>query len=598
MGIRQKACIFYFKLVGSITGACAKLASFLFCLEIKKRRCYQLISIVGISLLVFSFINTAPLSSPPAPTIDDFRLARETWTQLERARNAPYAMTIEFANCAAHPEKNGTVLVDTNFSQPISPTFYEDNNLPFRFVGANSVGVQPLPGRADGIYKILATWPKRVRISMMQYGIDQTARAEYGESIDRFNQIGYDWFTACTGTLGKYGVGISAPYRWQDGNRLEQAQMTMKFWQAGVVKLEVNGIFKWHVRWGPMTIDGIYLDNAEGDIFFVLTPQKVIPYVDSKVLGALDSVERGNDGKVLVSGWACQSGKSNPIDVAIYTGNDRDHGGALVSTVKAQFREDPLIDLACGALGGFRFAALLNSNVDMPGQRYYAYGLSSLGTGDVLLTGSGVSRRANASDIQQIYQSVLGRAPTAQELGTQLSAAESGRSLQQVRNTLAQSDEAARKIRQLAIDVLGRSPSLTPAQARTNWGSWLNTMSLTQVREAFAKSDEAAGKIRQLFIDVLGRNPQSISIEQARRSSWAAQLNTKSLAQIRSVLAQSDEAAGKIRQLAIDVLGRSTSLTPAQARTNWGSWLNTMSLAQMRVAFANSAEGRAYARRR
>ena len=204
-----------------------------------------------------------------------------------------------------------------------------------------------------------------------------------------------------------------------------------------------------------------------------------------------------------------------------------------------------------------------------------------------------------ANLIRQLAIDVLGRDPAS--LTPSQARANWGALLgtpYDVRITFANSEEAGVRIRQLAIDLLGRAPSLTPAQAKQYWGGILiNGGTLQDIRQSFANSEEAAVRIRQLAINLLGRDP-ALTTAQAR-SNWGLILtNGGTLTDVSRIFTASDEASARIRQLAIDVLGRDPALTTAQARSNWGAILtNGGTLVDVRRIFAESEEASGRIRR-
>lgn len=66
-----------------------------------------------------------------------------------------------------------------------------------------------------------------------------------------------------------------------------------------------------------------------------------------QVVGFIDAVQYGSDGQYHVSGWACQQGNRNSIDVHVYAGHPAGAGGTLVVVGRADIGNEPAVDREC-----------------------------------------------------------------------------------------------------------------------------------------------------------------------------------------------------------------------------------------------------------
>jgi hypothetical protein len=156
-----------------------------------------------------------------------------------------------------------------------------------------------------------------------------------------------------------------------------------------------------------------------------------------------------------------------------------------------------------------------------------------------------------ASEVNEIYLEVLGRAPDAGGLAAYVAALAAGTATaSMVRRTIANSDEARGLLNGLYHQIFGRD--IDPSGLNTYSGALANGSSLDAVRLILGLSDEAKGKIDQLYHDVLGR-----PVDGGGLATYTATLaNGGSLAEVRGILAHSVEAAGDLVPLFRGIVGR------------------------------------------
>ena len=101
------------------------------------------------------------------------------------------------------------------------------------------------------------------------------------------------------------------------------------------------------------------------------------------------------------------------------------------------------------------------------------------------------------------FQSVLGRAPTDQDVSQAESAFNAGKTLADYRASLAASPETANTLATFTREVLGRDPS--PAELAADKAQLAAGTSMGDLRSGLAHSGEAAAGVAGLFGSVLGR---------------------------------------------------------------------------------------------
>lgn len=128
---------------------------------------------------------------------------------------------------------------------------------------------------------------------------------------------------------------------------------------------------------------------------------------------------------------------------------------------------------------------------------------------------SAITMSQAVAAIPGLYRDILGREPDAAGLASHHHGVIlSGRTAAELKQAFVSSEEAALKIRQLAIDVLGRNPSsITAAQARSYWGASLNSMSLADLRKSFANSEEAANKVKAAYKSAFGKEIDAATLK-------------------------------------------------------------------------------------
>jgi hypothetical protein len=155
-----------------------------------------------------------------------------------------------------------------------------------------------------------------------------------------------------------------------------------------------------------------------------------------------------------------------------------------------------------------------------------------------------------ASEVNEIYLEILGRAPDAGGLAAYSTALSAGASAASVRQTIANSDEARGLLNGLYHQIFGRD--IDPSGLNTYIGALANGSSLNAVRLILGLSGESRDHIDQLYHDVLGR-----PVDGGGLATYTATLaNGGSLAEVRGILAHSVEAAGDLAPLFRGIVGR------------------------------------------
>lgn len=109
----------------------------------------------------------------------------------------------------------------------------------------------------------------------------------------------------------------------------------------------------------------------------------------SVILGTIEAVSTATNATI--TGWACASGLAGSIDVHLYVGGPAGTGTAI-GTYPANQSSEQAIQDACHSSGTLhRFSIPLSEAVrgDHAGESIYIHGLSTAGTDDTLLSGSG-----------------------------------------------------------------------------------------------------------------------------------------------------------------------------------------------------------------
>lgn len=121
--------------------------------------------------------------------------------------------------------------------------------------------------------------------------------------------------------------------------------------------------------------------SGSGDFSFPALPETAIA-------GHVDAVVKQSNA-VLVRGWACQTGDATSILVHVYAGGPAGQGsyvGAAIANVEAE----KAVAAACGGDSrNHRFVARLDNASQWAGQLVYVHGISSRGTPNLVLNGSG-----------------------------------------------------------------------------------------------------------------------------------------------------------------------------------------------------------------
>ena len=212
-----------------------------------------------------------------------------------------------------------------------------------------------------------------------------------------------------------------------------------------------------------------------------------------------------------------------------------------------------------------------------------AWGLNSVAAGVSMTTIAqelAASQEA-ANNINSVYEQVLNRSvdPTGLTMGQTILA--SGGGLAGLRSALAQSAEAQADMNALYQQALGRPA--TASDLAWAQGALASGASWGQIQADIANSPEAAAAVDAVYEQVLGRPVDAGSLAPAM-----AALGTEGYAALEAGLATSAEAAGDINAIYEDVLGREAD--PTGLANFEGVLAQGGTLATVRMDVAQSAE--------
>ncbi len=112
-----------------------------------------------------------------------------------------------------------------------------------------------------------------------------------------------------------------------------------------------------------------------------------------KVIGRIDSVSSAADGSTVISGWTCDSGKSNSINAHLYIGGAAGAGGVYVKSITAALRSEPAVGKACNDVTNsphrFKFEMPYEFSEKYAGQKIYVHGISVSGGRNLFIGRSG-----------------------------------------------------------------------------------------------------------------------------------------------------------------------------------------------------------------
>lgn len=190
------------------------------------------------------------------------------------------------------------------------------------------------------------------------------------------------------------------------------------------------------------------------------------------------------------------------------------------------------------------------------------------------------------ADIQDIYEEVLGRPADPDGLTAYTTHLGTDLSLSQVRVAIAASSEAAQGIQSMYWQELGRAasnPEISAAQDALGWG-----VSRADLRAPLAYSTEAATRIDDVYEQVLGRDAGSSELPSFENALATGQSLSQVQGEVRSGLAISGEATVDIQDIYWQVLGRAAS--GPEVADKEGQLAAGRTLAQIRTDVANSPE--------
>ena len=214
-------------------------------------------------------------------------------------------------------------------------------------------------------------------------------------------------------------------------------------------------------------------------------------------------------------------------------------------------------------------AALANGSTTLAGVRQDLAGLSG-----------------EAGVVAATYQGLVGRAPSAAEIGATEGQLAAGVSLQSIRTTDASSPEAVAQLEAIYQSVLGRQAD--PSGLAACETELANGGTLAQVREATAQSPEAQADLEAIITDVQGRpaTAQDDPWIQAQQAALASGSTT--LAEVRQSLAGFSGEAGVVTSMYRGLVGRAPSA--AEIGATEGQLAAGVPLQTIRTAGASSPE--------
>ncbi|HEX3860168.1 MAG TPA: Ig-like domain-containing protein [Stellaceae bacterium] len=162
------------------------------------------------------------------------------------------------------------------------------------------------------------------------------------------------------------------------------------------------------------------------------------------------------------------------------------------------------------------------------------------------------------AELTEVFQEILDRSPTGNDLATYSGQIAAGTSLASIRQTLAQSSEAQTDLNQLYHQIFDRDAD--PGGLATYTDALIDGSSLTVVQLLLAQSPEAQSDLNQLYEDVLGR-----PIDGGGQVTYMAALATGTdIDGVRRVVAQSPESVTNLTQLFQTVTGRAPDAAELQ----------------------------------
>ena len=236
---------------------------------------------------------------------------------------------------------------------------------------------------------------------------------------------------------------------------------------------------------GSYQITGVATDNngktATSGAVATVVAQSVIR-------GSVDGMEQGADGIYYLRGWACSSGRVDPVDVHIYAGGAAGVGQVL-APLRADVPSEPAHAAACQSTGTryqFRFALTDAIRQAHANALLYVHGISPAGAGNDLLSNSGVFRippplqlaRRYVYDAQQRLCKVIEPETGATVMGYDgagnLAWSASGLSLPNTQSCDRAAAEASGRVVRRTYDARNRPSTLTFPDGRGNQ-SWAYT---------------------------------------------------------------------------------------------------------------------------
>jgi hypothetical protein len=160
-----------------------------------------------------------------------------------------------------------------------------------------------------------------------------------------------------------------------------------------------------------------------------------------------------------------------------------------------------------------------------------------------------------AAEVNALYREVLGRNPDPSGFATLSAQLAGGASVASVRTALAQSSEAQNDRNQLYHQIFGRNIDAGGAATYTN--ALIDGSSLATIQLLLAQSPEAQSAIQLVYQQVLGRAADGGGLT-AYMAAIGNPTAPMSLADVRSTVAHSPEAATDLSQLVVNTLHRST----------------------------------------
>ena len=142
-----------------------------------------------------------------------------------------------------------------------------------------------------------------------------------------------------------------------------------------------------HQKFGPVKANPGGLSTESETVGYGLYCNRP---VINEVIGYLDAVSKNASGSY-ISGWACDYGKSNEIDLHIYVKGATKQ--EMIMAVKANLPSEEAVNFACAdpSMSAHRFHARIPDSVmsAYPGAAVYAYGISTSGKENAPIANSG-----------------------------------------------------------------------------------------------------------------------------------------------------------------------------------------------------------------